>query len=287
MKQRIILISFAILLNLSQFGQSFISNDKQWNVRFTGFPLAFSTEIYVINGDSVINSVNYNKIWVSFDSLVTWQYQGLLREDSNIVYYIPPDKNEGVLYDFNLEIGDTAYVNNMFCNNIPIYVIDIDTVEYLGTSRKRWILGEDGYVHEFWVEGIGSLNGPLHTKFMYCIVCPYWELLCYHFNDTLEYKMFGQTDCYQNTVGMTENYKESDFLIIPNPVKKGDNINIKTNSIPSIISVFNSAGLLINTINPENNNKIRIETNTYKPGLYFVTIKTKENRISTKKLLIK
>ena len=80
----------------------------------------------------------------------------------------------------------------------------VEAVDYFGISRKRWLLGEDGYVQESWVEGIGSLYGPLYTKFEYCIVCPFWELLCYHYNDTLNYIMNGQTDCYQNTVGIDE-----------------------------------------------------------------------------------
>jgi len=286
MKQRIIIIGLTILMNLSLFGQDFISSDKQWNVRLTGWAGVFSTEIYVIDGDSVINSLIYNKIWASFDSLSTWQYQGLIREDSNIVYYIPPNGNEGILYDFNLEIGDTAYVTNVFCSDIPIYVIDIDTVEYNGISRKRWLLGEDGYVQESWVEGIGSLYGPLHTKFEYCIVCPFWELLCYHNNDTLEYIMYGQTDCYQNTVGLDENFRESDFSINPNPVKIGSIINIETNSVPNSISIFNSSGLLIKRLSQFRDKIIRIETNDFKPGMYFITIKTNGDRINTQKIMI-
>jgi hypothetical protein len=42
------------------------------------------------------------------------KFQGLLREEANIVYCIPPDFNKGVLYDFNLEIGDAEFVKNVF-----------------------------------------------------------------------------------------------------------------------------------------------------------------------------
>lgn len=286
MKQKVIFIGFTILINLSVFGQNFISSDKQWNVRLMGWAYQYSTEIYTINGDTAINSLIYNKIWVSGDSLSTWQYQGLLREESKVVYYIPPNGIEGVLYDFNLEIGDTAYVNNIFCSDIPIYVIDIDTVDYFGISRKRWLLGEDGYVKESWVEGIGSLNGPLHTNFEYCLICPSWNLLCYHNNDTLEYIMDGNTDCYQSTVGINEGHQEIGIVIYPNPIRKGGNIYIETNSIPKNINIFNSVGLLVKNIVSIIDTKIQVETNDFEPGLFFITITTKKNRIITQKILI-
>ena len=286
MKKNFLIVGLTVLISLSAFGQNFISPDKRWNVLLTGFPTAFSTEIYVINGDSVVDLTVYNKIWASSDSLTTWQYKGLLREDSNIVYYTPPGESEGVLYNFNLNIGDTAYVINVFCSNIPIYIIDIDTVEYLGISRKRWHLGENGNVEEFWVEGIGSLYGPLFTKYAYCIICPGWELLCFHEDDTLRYMMPYTDDCYLNTVGISENSGENDFLISPNPVKKGNDIFLETTSKVSSINIFNPAGILIKTINPVVDNINRIETHNFEPGLYLIAIKTRGNKMITRKILI-
>lgn len=285
MKQRAIVIGITILMNLSLIGQNFISPNKQWNVRLSG-GIGLTTEIFKIEGDSLLNSTSYSKIWVSFDSLFTWKYQGLLREDSNIVYFIPPNESEGILYDFNLNVGDTVIVNNIFCNDIPVTIIGIDTVEYFGISRKRWAIGEDGYVNEFWVEGIGSLNGPLYTRFGYCIICPVWELLCYHYYDTLEYIMYPETDCYQSTVGINDKFGEveNDFVIKPNPVVRGTTLYLEIATEPISIDIHNSSGVLIKTINTDYNNGI--ETNTLLPGLYFITIKTKDNSIRTKKLLI-
>lgn len=288
MKQRVIIIGLAILMNLSLFGQDFISPNKQWNVRLSG-GYGYTTEIFQIEGDSIVNSISYSKIWVSLDSLATWTFQGLLREESNVVYYIPPNLSEGVLYNFNLEIGDTANVKNIFCGDeeIPITVINIDTVEYFGISRKRWQLDSDGGSTEFWIDGIGSLNGPLYTKYWYCIVCPIWELLCYHDNDTLNYIMYEQTDCYQNTVGINENNGKHDFSIKPNPVKKGNPIYLESNSVLNSISIFNSSGLLIKRLNQIRDKIIIIETNDFKPGMYFITIETIGDRIKTQKIMIK
>lgn len=290
MKRNILIIGLTFLIKLSIIGQNFISADKQWNVILNG-GYGLTTEIFQIEGDSIVDSISYSKIWVSYDSLATRTFQGLLREESNIVYFIPPDMNEGILYDFNLEIGDTTSVKNIFCGNqlIPITIINIDTVEYFGISHKRWFIGEEGNVEEIWIEGIGSLNGPLYTKYWYCIVCPVWELLCYHNNNTLEYIMTGETECFQNTVGIDDNLENDkiDFLIKPNPANKGTDIYLETNSEPTRLSIFSSTGNLVKTINPESSKNIKIETNNFESGLYFITIMTKDNRMKTKKILIK
>jgi hypothetical protein len=68
MKKQIILIVLISTVSISLFGQNFISEDKQWNVRLTGWAGAYSTEIYFIEGDSTLNSLNYKKVWASFDS---------------------------------------------------------------------------------------------------------------------------------------------------------------------------------------------------------------------------
>jgi hypothetical protein len=288
MVRKTLLFGLIFSMSLSLTGQNFISEDKQWSVRFTGgWPVSLTTEIFIIDGDSAVNSIIYNKVWVSFDSLDTWQYQGLLREDANVVYYIPPNGgDEGILYDFNLEVGDTAYVTNIFCSDIPIYVLDVDTVEYFGTSRKRWTFGGDGYAEEAWLEGIGSLYGPLYTKYEYCIICPVWELLCYHNDGVLEYIMDGQTDCYQTTVGINELKEDIGFDIYPNPVSRGDIIYLEMKSVPGNIMIYNSAGLLIRNFNPVSGKEIVIETNDLQPGLYLIAITNSDNRLLTGKIIV-
>ena len=286
MKKTLFTIGLTFLIGFTLSSQDFISEDKQWNVRL--FSFGTYTEVFKIEGDSTFNSLNYKKIWMSGDSLASWYYKGLLREESNVVYYVPPNTSEGVLYDFNLEIGDTTYVKNAFCGDeeIPIYVVDIDTVEYFGIPRKRWHLGENGYTEEFWVEGIGSLFGPLYTNYDYNVVCPVWDLLCYHKDDELLYILPGQVDCFQGTVGVESIKELDDISIKPNPVKKGNTIYLETNSVPNSISIFNSSGLLIKRLNQIRDKIIRIETNDFKPGMYFITIQTIGGRIKTQKIMI-
>ena len=55
-----------------------------------------------LNGDTVINSLNYKKI---FENSL---YAGALREDNKIIYFIPGNSlTEYLLYNFNLTVGDS------------------------------------------------------------------------------------------------------------------------------------------------------------------------------------
>lgn len=285
MKKQLLIIWLNLFICVSIFGQDFIIPTKQWNVRLSA-GMGFSTEIYIIAGDSVVESKLYNKIWVSYDSLVTLNYQGLLREEAKTVYYIPPGGSEGILYDFNLEVGATALVNNLFCSDISLNVIAIDTVEYFGVSRKRWHLGEGGDVYEYWLEGIGSLNGPLHTKYWECIVCPVWELLCLHEDDALRYIMPYASGCYQNTVGIAEKDQPNYFSVSPNPLTAGQALTLKTNTAASSLSILNSSGQLVKRVEKINELLIKIETDDFTPGMYFIQLTTTENKTQSKSLLI-
>ena len=271
MKYGFLTFMFIFLINSISFGQSFLSIDKVWNVERSNF--GNSLEVYKIDGDSLINSILYDQIWASFDSIDTWSFQGLLREDSNIVYYKPPTFDEGVLYNFNLNIGDSAYIVNMHSGptNIPIYITDIDTIEYLGIPLKRWYI--DGYSGEYWVDGIGSLFGPLHTKYYEVITCPSWILICCHQNSELLYLSPYITECFP--LELSINYVEnSDVNIRPNPVKQNSVFIIEMNSVLLSVEIINSIGVVIKRYNSLNSNVLKVKTNNLISGMYIIRIKT-------------
>ncbi len=286
MKQKLLTLGLLALFGLSLNGQSFISPNNQWNVKLSFF-MSITTEIYIIEGDSIHNSINYKKIWMTNDSTLTnLMYQGLVREENNVVYYVPPNGTEGILYDFNLEVGDTTYVKNMFSGDQEqqLIVYDIDTVEYFGVERKRWLI--DNQWLEYWVEGIGSLNGPLHTMYYYWIACPEWSLLCFHENNTLLYIKPGENECFQTLVGIEDKLMSENFKIIPNPVSQGQPIEIQTSHAIKSVSIFNISGVLIKHVFPVSNQKIIFETTQMKPGLYLIKIETNSGQVKVSKFSV-
>jgi len=75
--KRIICTLIILFLSYSSYNQNFISESKQWNVVLFSWG-GISTEIFRISEDSIVNTLSYKKIWVSYDSLNSWVFQGLL-----------------------------------------------------------------------------------------------------------------------------------------------------------------------------------------------------------------
>ncbi len=190
-----------LLVGQFAFAQDFISENKLWHVKDYSWDW-ISTEIFKIQGDTVINSLAYKNLWVTTDSAMNdFWLTGFLREESGVVYYLRRFYNEeGVLYDFNLEEGDTATIYSEFCDEMQIVIEETDTVEYFGVPRKRWKL--DGWNDDYWIEGIGSNYGLVYTKLYDCAADIMKELTCFHENDTLFYIKEGEVECFQTNVGI-------------------------------------------------------------------------------------
>jgi hypothetical protein len=287
MKRAILLFAILTWFSLIAFSQNFISENKQWNVRLSFF-MSPSMEIYVIDGDSIYNSMVYKKMWMSYDSTLSGlMYQGLVREENNVVYYVPPNGTEGILYDFNLEVGESVFLTNMFCTDLEIEanVIGIDTVVHFGTERKRWELESEGWT-EYWLEGIGSLSGVLHSFYPLCIICPVWELLCFHENDDLLYIMPGQTNCYQTSVGIDEQMTNAEIKIIPNPVNQGQAFEIETGQDVSRITIYNSSGVLVKQLFFVSNERIVKDTDDMTSDIYLIKIETLDRQEIMTKVVV-
>jgi len=286
MKLKLLLFGILTCYCLTSFCQGFVSEDNQWNVRLTSF--GSSTEIFVVQGDSVYNSIIYKKIWMTYDSTLSgMMYQGLVREYDSVVYYVPHNGTEGLLYDFNLEVGENAFIKNVFCGELEleVVVVGIDTVEFFGVERKRWHLESEGWT-EYWLEGIGSLSGPLYSFYPLCIICPVWDLLCFHENEDLLYIMPGQTTCYQTSVGIDDVRNGTGVIVSPNPVSHGEQYKIYANRPIKSVNIFNSVGLPVNQFDFTPDQQIVLETRQMKPGLYMIIIETTVGNSITKKLII-
>ncbi len=283
----VITIVIILLFLQNTYGQGIVSEENRWNVLGMGFPGSMGTETYSIDGDSVIDNYTYKMIWMTFDSIdASWMYQGLLREDSNIVYYVPSDASEGVLYDFNLEVGDTAYIKNMFCYDTEVQVVieNIDTAEYLGISRRRWHLAEDYGFPEFWIEGIGSNLGPLHTKYVMCIVCPTWELLCFHQNENLLYSLSPSNDCY--IVNISEFDSQPNIEIFPNPAREKFEVRSAEFGV-DLIEIFDMSGRkVLEQQFPASTREFEVDISKLMSGSYLCCFTSNEKKI-TRKILIR
>jgi hypothetical protein len=283
--KNLILVIGSLLVIQNATCQNFVSEDKRWNVRdlFWG---QISTEIFKMEGDTIINSNTYKKVWSTYDStLINWILRGFVREDANVVYFKGEFTSiEGILYDFNLEAGDTAYVTNMYCDVIQIVINSIDTVTYFDIPRKRWVI--DAWIEEYWVEGIGSLYGPFHTKFAECITDNDFSLLCFYQNDTLRYMKPDEDECYQSSVGIEEP-DAGHFIIKPNPIMQGQSFEILTDKKIKEVNIYNAGGALAICFIPESERNLLIRTDQLKTGLYLVRMVAIDNQVYSQKIIVR
>jgi len=145
----------------------FPESNATWNVLWDGgfFSGCLESFSYNISGDTVISTITYQKIEVPYilnlgvcSPFHSTGYNGCIREDTSTrkVYYLAPDStNEELLYDFSLQVGDSAQGSLRFnCFTPTLAVLQIDSI-LIGTNyRKRWTIG-NAFPSNHIIEGIG------------------------------------------------------------------------------------------------------------------------------------
>ncbi len=171
--KNLITTTLAILLTISIYGQSYIplpdSNAKWCILHNNGTippPVHGYTNYYetYYSGDTTIANRHYKKIEkTEYDifclntKIQGSDYLGAIRDDSikRQVFYIPKGATEeNLIYDFNLEVGDTlfSYLNW----NQPLIVAFIDSVLINNNQHKKLVFQ---YGEAEIIEGIGSITG--------------------------------------------------------------------------------------------------------------------------------
>ena len=243
-----------------------------------------------IDGDTIINSKHYHKVYQSGYGLIDWipepyyyyfnhSLHGYLREDNNSWYTISYGAQEELLYDFNLQVNDT--IESAFTISMePITITAIDSILVDYEYKKRFHLSVP-YGAEYIIEGIGATSGLFENMEFF-----EWEseLICYAINGM---SFWGESteECELN-VSITDNKKiDQDFLIYPNPAN--NYFKILTPSINKTIhlTMVNTMGTIVlnKKLYPAIDNTISLYN--FPSGIYFVII---ENELitQTKKLII-
>ena len=179
-----LLAILTLTCSLHTFAQNdywFPNNGGHWEMKTSyGYPNSIWNDYSVTLEDTT---------WLYNDTLWYSCDYGLIHIDSGCVYFkalwgppggltvyiSPPGPSDTItqlLYDFNLNIGDTAYVNS---ENFTLTVIDIDTTNFLGIPRKTIHIGFGNNEWDTWVAGLGSVHGFFypwaHTFEASCDLC--------------------------------------------------------------------------------------------------------------------
>ncbi|HTA63350.1 MAG TPA: T9SS type A sorting domain-containing protein [Bacteroidia bacterium] len=295
-------IQFLLFLTISINGfsqvnkyQPFPDTNAIWRVDgndcSTGGPYSSSYQ-YIMQGDTIIGAYKYNKIYLSGlvsqpcvqETYVNYYFCGL-RQDSiaKKVFFIYNGYSDTLLYDFNLQVGDT--VRSVYCHwNTPLgymnqlKIIAIDSILLGNKYHKRFKTNASTYI----IEGVGGSAGlfePLITFETFS------NLVCFSHN----------TEVYPNTVtacplinnpASINQFKDfnAKLLIHPNPANSFFTIkyNDKSDLIDEAI-IYNCIGEIVVHNKKIFTNQAYISISTLPQGTYILKIITeKKNQIMSK-----
>jgi hypothetical protein len=298
MKNLIFLFSF--LITVFTYGQNsiyhpFPDSNACWNYGYYPGQCQFgdSQEFYSImfTGDTSINNQNYHKLNTPFVLFYTSGtctqdnipgYKGAIRQEipNKKVYYIPPmSSTEYLLYDFNLDIGDTV---SSYIAPFDSYdtVISIDSVLVGDNFRKRWYIND--WYEIYYIEGVGSTYGLIQHSPGYVTDAPSYSLDCFLLEEQSLYP-----DTNANCQLITSIKKIDAFSdqvkVFPNPSK--GSFSVEFNQPIDIREIY-LTDLVGNIVfQKEINNEKQVNIDNLRGGTYILTIMHRNNSTAKRKII--
>ena len=252
---------------------------------------------YYAEGDTMIEDVLYKKIYKRslvvtqegppFEADGPYELYGFIRDDSiaRKVYAIEidesvsecPTNEEYLMYDFSLNVGDTA----VFCLFLDFYdriITSITPGIYLG-FETRVFATYDGFISYY--EGMGSDFG-LFEEMFYPVKAENKKNL--FMTDLYYYCRESPCDFLVIT---PEVNKPIEFNVIPNPTSNFLNFNISYSSTCKIFALHNMQGEKIKEITlMPGKRKYALNIQDVAPGFYIAFILDKDHVIKRQKVMI-
>lgn len=165
-------------------------------------------------------------------------------------------EREFLMYDFSMEVGDTAYVGTEMVSPLDttIAVIqNVDFVDYLGIMRKRLTVElelcpstypEPWYTTMYWIEGIGSSTHPFYPLICYCDFCETGSVLqCADSSGNATYRYSQDLIC-DFTSGLDEHVPAAGELQV---LATGDNLQLiyPTGFQRGLLTILDPAGRVV------------------------------------------
>jgi len=299
--KNLILFTAAILFSVHNYAQTYHplpDSNAKWCIEYNNHvippPFWWYTNYWetYYSGDTIIDNREYKKMERTeydifcLNTVVNGpDYMGAIREDAinKKVFYTPPGQsNEELIYDFNLEPGDTliSYLNW----NEPLIVDFIDSLLINNDYHKRIVFK---YGEAEIIEGIGSSTGILEEL----VAFEGGSHLCALYIDTTliypEYPCnLSATDTCSTLTTETQ-IKKSEISIYPNPAKDQLKIEISIELLlkKPFLKIFTSNGSICCT-QTLTNEITKIDLNDFAAGIYLVHVSTESNIVSNEKIII-
>jgi hypothetical protein len=309
MKVLIIFFVFSFLSITKVAGQNYVPfpvDSTEWHGWYHDQPPGWSLQSgdlnYYAYNDTLLNGKTYRVVTDSTGTPIfgyrefnkriytrSFQYYEL--------FYCDTDSTERVVYDFNLNVGDTFMLETCWHDTMKIIVLKIDsTQDNAGLYRKRFFLsrpnafigGNCGDTIQ-WVEGVGASYSSFFYYLDQTSLCYGSNYVCDMYVDNIRVYTFlinGFT-CNQLRSIILENKKnERDELIsiYPNPTDRYliiDAGKLYGNYSCSIGDLFGKE--LFQEYSK--NEKIIMDLQSLDTGTYFIVVRFLSGKIISRKLL--
>ncbi len=247
---------------------------------------------YAINGDSIVGSYSYKKVFEQSFKYYTWEspipaypqctgsyevpfyLKGLLRQEGKKVYFIENGQLETELFNFDLIVGDTVFPSVL--NGVDTsFVTSIDSINVNGVSRKLFEISNVTETYQL-IEGIGSTHGLLEPRYN-----PYNILLqleCYS-RQNLNYFPVDQTDNCLFYLGTLK--EEIQLQVYPNPIVDLAQMNLPFQSTVAIFSINGNVMAQFRA----SQGMVDLDFSDYESGVYYLQIQQEDGKIVQKRLL--
>lgn len=252
-------------------------------------------------GDTTINSMHYKKIYGSTNyhfNLDSAIYLCALRETGKKVYYIQNGTNsELLLYDFNLQVGDTAKIQNLM-GYTELKVDSIDQVLVNGQLHKRWLFNANGSYHyeEYWIEGVGSSFGLLWPLLsisdnIFTLACMSKDGMQIYGNNNLTNFICETVTPYDCDANLTTSIKEYHPYVIqtnvfPNPFSEQTTIETDQELTDAELTVYDVTGVEVYKMNHLTGTRILLYNTHLARGSYYYKLAEHTKLFSKGKLII-
>jgi len=276
MKSPVLFILFALLSFqplLSQSYHPFPDTNATWcdERSDNGIPTNYFYFFYKTNGKSNINDTVYTAISDNYGEIACY-----FREENKKVFCrLSTDQPEFLVYNFNLEIGDSVSLPG----NAVGFVEEADSI-LIGTEyHKRYsIQCYELYTGHF-IEGVGSDQGLMYFNIPQFDI--WGNLYCFSLNDTI-YKTDGTGDTYTGDcwqyIAIAE-ISAGQMKVYPNPVR--DFIHLKYDKACKIELI----DLIGRQCRQSTSNSIYVKD--LEQGIYFLRVYSLEGRLLNQFKIVK
>jgi hypothetical protein len=153
-----------------------------------------------------------------------------LTGSASMVLYSGATGRLDTLYDFGLEKGD-HFTFNFENDSVRLEVIKVDMAEVNGIDRKRITFSEPGDIsmvgimNEVWIEGVGSIHGPLYPAAPRMFMTEFTDALdltCARMaGGEVIWKNSNYDDCFVNNILSAQTDRtDAPFSVYPNPFEQ-------------------------------------------------------------------